>query len=168
MKHLIRMFSGLYGLAAVFFVAVALLLVAIAVMTAWSALSDGLTPNAAQDIIEAIGLMAIAVMALQIAQTIVEEEVVRDAHISAPTRVRRYLSRFMVVVVVAIAIEGLVATVKALHENIAHLPHAASTLIGAAVLLACWGWFIQLNRAAEELEPEAMQQAKSEDRKLEG
>ena len=30
-----------------------------------------------------------------------------------------------------------------------------------------WGVFIWLNRAAEELEPEAMQQAKQEDKKME-
>jgi len=37
----------------------------------------------------------------------------------------------------------------------------------AALLLAAWGLFVRLNRAAEELEPEAMQAAKREDRKIE-
>jgi hypothetical protein len=37
----------------------------------------------------------------------------------------------------------------------------------AGVLLAAWGLFIRLNRSAEELEPEAMAQAKREDEKLE-
>jgi len=44
-------------------------------------------------------------VSLQIAETIAEEEVVREAHVSAPTRVRRFLSRFVVVIVVALAIE---------------------------------------------------------------
>jgi hypothetical protein len=34
-------------------------------------------------------------------------------------------------------------------------------------MLAAWGLFIRLNRSAEELEPEAMQAAKREDRKVE-
>ena len=34
-------------------------------------------------------------------------------------------------------------------------------------LLIAWGVFIRLNRSAEELEPEAMQAAKREDRKIE-
>lgn len=105
-------------------------------------------------------------MALQIAESIVEEEVVRDADISAPTRVRRFLSRFFVVVIVALAIEGLVATFKALHDDPAQLVYAAATLGGTALLLAAWGLFIHLNRSAEELEPEAMAQAKSEDDKV--
>ena len=80
---------------------------------------------------------------------------------------RRYLSRFLVVIVIALAVEGLVATFKALHDDLAYLPYAASILISVAVLLAGWGVFIRLNRAAEELEPEAMKEAKSEDKKLE-
>ena len=132
----------------------------------WLAFTGGLDGAAAQQIIEAVGLLAAAVVALQIAETIAEEEVVRDADISAPTRVRRFLSRFMVVVVVALAIEGLVATFKALHEDPSQLPYAASILAATALLLAAWGVFVHLNRSAEELEPEAMADAKREDKKL--
>ena len=102
-----------------------------------------------------------------LAQTIAEEEVVREAHVSAPTRVRRFLSRFIVVVAVALAIEGLVATMKALHEDMSQLPYAASAIVGVAALMAAWGLFVYLNRAAEDVEPEAMQKAKNEDEKLE-
>ena len=105
-------------------------------------------------------------MALQISETITEEEVVRDADISAPTRVRRFLSRFFVVVIVALAIEGLVATFKAIHEDITQLTYAASLIIAVGILLAAWGIFIRFNRYAEELEPEAMAEAKLEDKKL--
>ena len=73
----------------------------------------------------------------------------------------------MVVIGVEQAIEGMVATIKALHENMMFLPHAAGILISVGVLLAGWGVFIRLNRSAEELEPEAMQDAKQEDSKLE-
>jgi len=105
-------------------------------------------------------------VALQIAQTIAEEEVVRETHVSGPTRVRRFLSRFLVVLVVALAIEGLVATFRSVHENPAQLPYAACVIAAAATLLAAWGLFIRLNVSAEELEPEAMEEAKREDRKL--
>jgi hypothetical protein len=39
-------------------------------------------------------------------------------------------------------------------------------LVAAGVLLSGWGVFIRMNKAAEELEPEAMQAAKSEDAKV--
>ena len=166
MKPLFRVFSLIHALIAVLFVGTSLLIIVIAAQTVWHALAAGLNEGAANGIIEAIGLIAVAVVALQIAQTIVEEEVIREAHVSAPTRVRRYLSRFMVVIVIALAVEGLVATFKALHDDLAQLPNAASILAAVAVLIAGWGVFIHLNRSAEELEPEAMEEAKNEDQKL--
>ena len=166
MKTLLRLFATVHGLMALLFACAALSLIAIAGRIGWVALTGGLDRAAAQGIIEAVGLLAAAVVALQIAQTITEEEVIRDAHISGPTRVRRFLSRFMVVVVVALAIEGLVATFKALHEDPTHLVYAASILFSVGVLLAGWGVFVRLNRYAEELEPEAMAEAKREDSKL--
>ena len=166
-RNMIRLFAAVHALIAGLFVCASLVLIAIAARVGWHSLGSGLDAGAAQGIIEAIGLIAVAVVALQIAQTIVEEEVIREAQVSAPTRVRRYLSRFMVVIVIALAVEGLVATFKAMHEDLSQLPYAASILVSVAILLAGWGLFIQLNRAAEELEPEAMAEAKSEDKKLE-
>lgn len=166
MRSLLRIFRFIHGLMAILFACAALMLIAIATRIGWLAFIDGLNRVAAQGIIEAVGLLAAAVVALQIAETIFEEEVIRDADISAPTRVRRFLSRFFVVVIVALAIEGLVATFKALHENPAQLPYAASLLVAVGVLLAAWGLFVHLNRSAEELEPEAMAEAKREDHKL--
>ena len=117
-------------------------------------------------VLESIGLLTIAVVALELGQTILEEEVQRKAEVSAPTRVRRFLSRFMVVVVVALSIESLVAVFELAHGDAARLPQAASVAVAAGVLLAAWGVFIRLNKSAEELEPEAMEQAKSEDSKV--
>lgn len=166
MKTLTGLFRLVHGLLAALFSCAAVMLILIASRVGWQAFRGGLDQAAAQGIIEAVGLLAAAVVALQIAETIVEEEIVRDADISAPTRVRRFLSRFFVVVIVALAIEGLVATFKALHEDPAQLLYAASLVAAVALLLAAWGVFVRLNRYAEELEPEAMAEAKREDRKL--
>jgi hypothetical protein len=86
---------------------------------------------------------------------------------SAPTRVRRFLSRFMVVVIVSLSIESLVAVFQFLHDKPEQLPQASVIAVAAAALLAAWGVFIKLNKSAEELEPEAMEDAKSEDRVVE-
>jgi hypothetical protein len=118
-------------------------------------------------VLESIALLTIAVAALELGQTIVEEEVLREAHMSAPTRVRRFLSRFMIVIVVSLSIETLVAVFRFTRDQPDHLPDAAAVGVVAALLLAGWGIFIRFNRSAEELEPEAMQDAKQEDAKLE-
>ena len=166
MKALLLAFSIIHSLMAILFACGALVLIIIAAKIGWLAFAGGLDRSAAQQIIEAVGLLAVAVVALQIAQTIAEEEVVREAQISGPTRVRRFLSRFLVVVVVALSIESLVATFKAAHEDPAHMLYAASIVLSVGVLLAGWGLFIRMNCYAEALEPEAMAEAKREDKQL--
>lgn len=118
-------------------------------------------------VLESIGLLTIAVVAIELGQTVLEEEVQRKAQVSAPTRVRRFLSRFLVVIIVALSIECLVAVFEIAHKDASQLPQAASIGIAAGVLLAAWGVFIKLNKSAEELEPEAMERTKREDEKLE-
>ncbi|MYM72362.1 hypothetical protein GTP55_11250 [Duganella sp. FT109W] len=165
MKKIMLAFGLVHALIALLFTGGALFLIVIGAQLGWHAAhAEGLV--AAQEVIEAIGILAAAVVALQIAETIIEEEVVRDADISAPTRVRRFLSRFFVVVVVALAIEGLVATFHAVHEDVSELLYVAALIGSVGVLLAAWGVFVHLNRSAEELEPEAMQDAQAEDEKL--
>ena len=167
MKALLAFFQWIHKLTAILFALASLVLIGIAARIGAMALAQGFDENAAVTVIEAVGLLAAAVVALQISETIIEEEVIRDAHVSAPTRVRRFLSRFYVVVGVSLAIEGLVATFNAIHLDMSQLPYAASLLAATALLLAGWGVFIYWNTKAEELEPEAMEQAKSEDAKVE-
>ncbi len=168
MKIVVRLLAVLHAGIALLFAAAGLLLIGSAGHLLWSAVGTGIgDPASARSVIEGIGLLAIALVALEITQTVVEEEIVREANISAPTRVRRYLSRFLVVVVVALSIETLVATFALQHENPAGLPWAASIGFAAAALLAGWGIFVRLNRSAEDIEPDAMRKAKGEDVKVE-
>jgi hypothetical protein len=167
MRAVIPLFTIAYAAVAVLFGVAALVLLAFAVLELWTAVTPGMELDVrATTAIESIGMLAVALVALEMAQTVVEEEVVRRIHVSAPTRVRRYLSRFIVVVVVALGIESLVAVVHALHARPETLPHAASVALGAAALLAAWGVFVRFNRAVEELEPEGIAEARGEDQKL--
>lgn len=165
MKLVHHLFVAVHALIALLFALASLTLLWIAATKAWGVWSGGLDEHATLHMVEALGILASGVVALQIAQTVMEEEVVREAHISGPTRVRRFLSRFMVVLVVALAIEGLVATFKA-QESPDNLIYSAGLILSVGVLLAGWGVFVHLNRSAEELEPEAMQEAKGEDHKV--
>ena len=118
-------------------------------------------------VLDSIALLTVAVAALELSQTILEEEVQRNVQMSAPTRVRRFLSRFMIVLVVSLSIEALVSVFHFSRDDPAKLPYAAVIGLMAAALLASWGVFVHLNCRAEELEPEAMQETKNEDAELE-
>lgn len=164
-----RIFSAGHAIITALFVASAAALIVFAVLELWHAIAPSPDMPLSQrhtGILEAIGLLTVAVAALELGQTILEEEVQRGVHLSAPTRVRRFLSRFMIVVVVALAVETLVSVFNFAHADPEHLPHAATVGLAAAALLAAWGIFIRLNRSAEVLEPEAMAEAKKEDAKV--
>jgi len=82
---------------------------------------EGLAPSTSVDVrarfdsvLDAIGIMTIALVSIELAQTVFEEEVRREVKISGPTRVRRFLSRFMVVLVVALNLWLLIGTAMGL------------------------------------------------------
>lgn len=165
-----KLFALGYSSVALLFFCCGIALIVFAVLELWQGVNpgNGGEPRARFNaVLEAIGLLTIAVAALELGQTILEEEVQREAHMSAPTRVRRFLSRFLIVVIVSLSIETLVAVFRLIHDDPMKLPQAASIGLATAALLAAWGVFIRFNRSAEELEPEAMEKAKSEDEVLE-
>lgn len=164
------LFSIPYILVTFFFVVCGLALVGFSVIELWHGVNPFIETTMRarlNGILECIGLLTIAVAAFELGQTIYEEEVQRQAHLSAPTRVRRFISRFLVVLIVSLSIESLVAAFKFAHDDPAQLPNAAMIAVSAAALLAAWGIFIKFNRHAEELEPEAMNKVKSEDHRIE-
>jgi hypothetical protein len=164
-----RIFPAGHFVISVLFVISALALIVLAAAQLWHGIgpSDGVgLLGRLNAVLESIALLTVAVAALELGQTILEEEVLREAQMSAPTRVRRFLSRFMVVLVVALSIETVVLVFRVSQDAPEQLPYVAWVGFVAAALLIAWGIFIKLNRSAEELEPEAMAHAKREDHKV--
>jgi hypothetical protein len=156
---------------ALVFIACAIALLALALVRLWQGvnpLADTLLQERVSEVLESIALLTVAIAVLELGQTIIEEEVQRATPMSAPTRVRRFLSRFMMVLVVALSIETLVAVFQFAREDPSQLPGAAAVGLVAAVLLASWGLFVRLNQGVEEMEPEALDQVRREDEKVAG
>ncbi|MGF6276272.1 hypothetical protein ABIB38_004683 [Massilia sp. UYP11] len=169
--HLIeRIFLVGYLLIVALFFTCGMGLIVLAGIETWHAISPFNSEPASERfdvLLECIGLLTIAVASLELGQTVLEEEVQRSANISAPTRVRRFLSRFLIVVVVALSVEALIGVFKFVNGAPQFLPHAASVGLAAAAILATWGLFIRMNTEAEKLEPEAMREVKAEDDEIE-
>lgn len=170
MKIIRKIFPIGHFVISLLFIGCGLALISFAGVQFWQGIQPVSTLSLTQRlnaVLESIALLTVAVAALELGQTIIEEEVQREAQMSAPTRVRRFLSRFMIVLVVSLSIEALVAVFQFSHEAPEQLLYAAVIGLMAAALLVAWGVFIWLNQSAEQLEPEAMEQAKQEDKKVE-
>ncbi|MCY7305011.1 MAG: hypothetical protein LH632_02470 [Rhodoferax sp.] len=170
MNFILRLFTAGHFVISLLFLAGAIALIGLAALQMWQSIQlfdEVPIMQRLNAVLESIAILAVAVAALELGQTILEEEVQRGTQMSTPTRVRRFLSRFMVVLIVALSIETVVLTFRFAKESPQYLPYAASIGFAAATMLAAWGLFIWLNRSAEHLEPEGMQAAKREDRELE-
>lgn len=169
MKFVQKLFSMGYMITVLFFLICGFVLVGFAAGEMWAVVdpsADVPMRRRFVQVLESIGLLTVAVAAFELGQTILEEEVQRSASMSAPTRVRRFISRFLVVVIVSLSIECLVAVFQLIHTSPELLPQAAAIGVAAGVMLAAWGLFIRLNVAAENLEPSAMREVKAEDHKV--
>ena len=168
MKQLQKVFLAGHFLVIALFFACAVALMVLAAAELWEGLFAGALEIRTRfdSVLKSIGMLTVGMVSLGLSQTIFEEEIQRDVKVSGPTRVRRYLSRFLVVIVIALAIETLVAVFELMHSDPTHLPYAAAIATSAAILLIAWGWFVHFNRSAEELEPESMAQTKNEDHKI--
>lgn len=167
LKLIHKVFMSIHAVIAFFFLMVSLGLVYLAFQTGYKAFLAEETALSVVYLVEALGILAAAIVSVQISETILEEEIIRDVQISGPSRIRRFLSRFLVMLVVALTIEGMIATFKA-QKDPAQLLYVAAFLTGVALLLIGWGLFVRLNSTAELLEPEGLKDAKSEDEKVEG
>lgn len=155
MKFIAAIHRVAYVAAAVVFIACAFIILAFGVIEMLQSLRPGnaaLLEQRFRSVLECIGLITVSVACVGLSQTILEEEVVSHPQVSASTRVRRFLSRFLVVVVVALAIEFLVAVFEFLHGDPGRLPHAAAVGGATAMLLVGWGVFVRLSAAAERQE----------------
>lgn len=165
MKFLQKIGAVGYILVALLFFVCGFALIVLGAMEIWSALRPS-DAKSVQDrfrlILECVGLLTIAVAAIELGQTVLEEEVQRAVHVGSPTRLRRFLSRFMIVVVVSLGVECLVGVFQFLHTRPELLPQVASIGVAAGVLLASWGVFVRMNVEAERLEPQAMREAQAE------
>jgi hypothetical protein len=144
-----RFFAMGFAIVVILFAGCAVALIAFSGMELWRAVmpSEVLTLTKRFDVIlDCIAMLTIAMAAMELAQTIVEEEFEHTSRLSAASRARRVLSRFLVVVIVSLAIESLVAIFKLMHDDPAKISGAAFIAFAAAALLVAWGVFIRMSQ----------------------
>ena len=147
-----RFFALGFAVVVVLFAGCAVALIVFSGIDLWRAVqpSEVLTLTKRFDLIlDCIAMLTIAMAAMELAQTIVEEEYEHTSKLSAAARARRVLSRFLVVVIVSLAIESLVAIFKLMHEDPSKISDGAFIAFAAAALLVGWGVFIKLSQQGQ-------------------
>ena len=152
LHHFTRILALGHFAIIVLFALCAFSLIAYGSIELWNAVQPGTsTPLTKRfdGVLECVAMLTIAMACLELADTILQEEFGRETRLSHAARMRRVLSRFLLVVIIALAIESLVATFKFVHEDPAHLVGAALLTVAAAALLGAWALFGRTSASSE-------------------
>lgn len=100
--------------------------------------------------LQAVGAIVIAIAIIDVSKYMIEEEIFRDKELRSPREARETMTKVIVIISIAVGIEGLVYIFKAGSENITLLPYPAVLLVVSVILIVGLGIFQKLSLSTEK------------------
>ena len=95
--------------------------------------------------LESIGLVTIAIAVFEVGKFLVEEELVRERQLRSVLESRRSLTKFLTLIVIIMALEGIVLIFEVKLENVAELIYPTALLAVAVLAVVGLGLFQRLS-----------------------
>ena len=145
-------FSGVHLLAALILIALSLIIMGWSVYDVISSIRVGadLVPL----ILQSVGAIIISAAIIDVAQYMIEEEVLVDKELRDPEEARRTITKIMVIISIAVSIEGLVFIFKAGTKDLTLLLYPALLIMVSAFLIVALGLYQKLSATIEKVEKE--------------
>lgn len=96
-----------------------------------------------------VGYLIISVAIFDVGRYLLEEEVFRDRELRSPQEARKSLTKFMVIIVIALTLEALLSLIKATSHNLELIFYPASLFFVATFLLVGLGLYQKMSVQAE-------------------
>jgi hypothetical protein len=145
-------FSGIHLLAAVILILLSLIIMG------WSIneviISIGETKEVITLILQAVGAIIISAAIIDVAQYMMEEEVFLNKELRDPEEARRTITKIIVIITIAVSIEGLVFIFKAGTKDLSFLIYPALLIVVASILIVALGVYQKLSATIEKVEKE--------------
>ncbi len=110
----------------------------------------GTTCDFLATLLDLVSYFIIAVAIFDVGRYLLEEEVFRDRELRSPAEARRSLTKFMVIIVIAVTLESLLAVIKvSTSETLDHLIYPAALFMVAVFLLVGLGLYQRLSVLTE-------------------
>ncbi len=136
----------LYTIIAFALLGAAIILIGVAV---WRTAHGFWTGDGGLDtMLDAIGLIIIAVAVSDVGKFLFEEEVVADREMRHPAEARGSLTKFMSIIIVALALEALVLIAKTTRETLSEIVYPGLVMLLAIFALVGLGLFQKLSQHA--------------------
>lgn len=101
-------------------------------------------------ILQSVGAIIISAAIIDVAQYMMEEEVFQEKELRNPEEARKTITKIMVIISIAVSIEGLVYIFKAGTEDLQLLLYPAGLIIAASVLIVALGVYQKLSISVED------------------
>jgi uncharacterized membrane protein YdjX (TVP38/TMEM64 family) len=127
---------------------ISLALIAYACLAIWDAFTTGASVEGS--LLHAVGLIVIAIAVFDVAKFLLEEEVVRhERELRSVREARQTLTKFVVIILIAIMLHALVFIFEAGSEDITTLLYPAGLLVSGVLLLVGMGLYQRLSLETE-------------------
>lgn len=141
----------LYTVIAFALLAASIVLIGVAV---WRTTQGFWTGDGALDtMLDAIGLMIIAVAVADVGKFLFEEEVLADRELRRPAEARGSLTKFMTIMIVALSLESLVLIAKTSRDRMSDIAYPGLLMLVAIAALVGLGLFQKLSQNATAAVP---------------
>ncbi|WP_019557803.1 hypothetical protein [Thiomicrorhabdus arctica] len=102
--------------------------------------------------LQSVGAIVIAVAIIDVAKYMIEEEVYRNKELRSAVEARQTMTKIIVIISIAVGIEGLVYIFKAGMQDITLLLYPAALLLVSVLLIVGLGLFQKLSLSVENSE----------------
>lgn len=143
--------SFIYFLIAISLLGISLIMMGVAIHDIWSAFHEKKTLITA--LLDAVGFIVIAMAVFDVSKFLMEEEVFKDRELGSPTEARETLTKFLVIISIAVSLEALVFIFDAAKQDITMLVYPTFLLIAAVMLVIGLGVYQRLSRDVEDTTP---------------
>jgi len=124
--------NAMYTLASAALLVMSLVMIAYGIWEVWKAFN--VRADVVQAMLDAIGLIVVAIAVFDVAKYLMEEEVLRDRELRSAREARETLTKFLVIISIAVSLEALVFIFGAGKKDMASLLYP-TLLMAVAVLL---------------------------------
>jgi hypothetical protein len=136
-----------YTIASLSLLAISLAMLAYALWEVYGAVQAG--QRIIDTMLNAIGLIVIAMAGFDVSKYLMEEEVLRDRELRSASEARQTLTKFLVIIIIAISLEALVFVFRAGSKDFADLLYPTLLIGASAFLVITLGLYQRFSTEAE-------------------
>jgi hypothetical protein len=137
---------AIYSLAALALSLISVAMIVGAGLDVWRAVHSG--EPLKRSLLDGIGLVVVALAVFDVAKYLMEEEVLRSRELRSASEARETLTKFIVIIVIAVTMEALVFVLGAASQNLSLLVYPALGV--SSLMLVSLAAYLRLSSNAEQ------------------